>query len=184
MWDYKNSLASIFFIGPLRINSFKMYWGKKLLNDLISKITDLLIVKFIKNTNPEKKVANPAIRRKYAYLEAYVSIVGNLLLAAIKVVLGLFLNSISLLADAAHTAADVLTSIVVLLGFKLSSSPADEKHPFGHGRIELIATLVISAMLFLVGFEFAKSSYERLISNTPVKGSYTIALIMILGAVI
>jgi len=160
-----------------------MYWGTKLLNNLVSKITDLFIIKFIKNTKPEKKISDPATRRKYAYLEAYVSIVGNLLLSAVKVALGLFLNSISLLADAAHTAADVLTSIVVLLGFKLSSSPADEKHPFGHGRIELIATLVISAMLFLVGFEFAKSSYERLLSNTPVKGSYIIALIMIFGAI-
>ena len=153
------------------------------MNNLTGKITDLFIIKFIKDTKPEKKVSDPALRRRYAYLEAYVSIVGNLLLSAIKVALGLFLNSISLLADAAHTAADVLTSIVVLLGFKLSSSPADEKHPFGHGRIELIATLVISAMLFIVGFEFAKSSYERLISNTPVKGSYIVALIMILGAI-
>ncbi|MGI6585304.1 MAG: cation diffusion facilitator family transporter [Lutisporaceae bacterium] len=153
------------------------------MKNLNSKITDLFIVKFIKGVKPEKKVTDPVIRRKYAYLEAYVSIVGNLLLAAVKTVLGLFLNSISLLADAAHTASDVLTSIVVLLGFKMSSSPADEKHPFGHGRIELIATLIISAMLFIVGFEFAKSSYERLLSNTAVKGSFVVALIMVLGAV-
>ena len=153
------------------------------MNNLTGKITDLFIIKFIKDTKPEKKVSDPALRRRYAYLEAYVSIVGNLLLSAIKVALGLFLNSISLLADAAHTAADVLTSIVVLLGFKLSSSPSDEKHPFGHGRIELIATLIISAMLFIVGFEFAKSSYERLLSNTPVRGSYIVALIMIIGAI-
>jgi len=153
------------------------------MNNLVSKSTDYLIMKFIKNVKPEKKVVDPIIRRKYAYLEAYVSIFGNLLLAAIKAALGLLLNSISLLADAAHTAADVLTSIVVLLGFKLSSSPADEKHPYGHGRVELIATLVISAMLFIVGFEFAKSSYTRFISNTAVKGSLLVAFIMILGAV-
>jgi cation diffusion facilitator family transporter len=154
------------------------------MNNLVTKSTDHLIVKFIKNVKPEKKVADPAIRRKYAYLEAYVSILGNLFLAAVKVAMGLMLNSISLLADAAHTAADVLTSIVVLLGFKLSSSPADEKHPYGHGRVELIATLVISVMLFIVGAEFAKSSYDRLISNTAVKGSFVVALIMVLGAIL
>lgn len=151
--------------------------------NIINRITDRFILTFIKDVKPEQKVTDSVKRKKYAYLEAYVSIIGNLLLAAIKVVLGLFLNSISLLADAAHTAADVLTSIVVLLGFKLSSSPADEKHPYGHGRIELIATLAISMMLFIVGFEFAKSSYDRLIANTEVKGSYIIALIMVLGAI-
>ncbi|KUO73534.1 MAG: cobalt transporter [Clostridia bacterium BRH_c25] len=152
------------------------------MNNLVSKTTDHLIVKFIKNTIPEKKVTNPLLRRKYAYLEAYVSIAGNLVLAAIKGVLGLMLNSISLLADAAHTAADVLTSIVVLLGFKLSNSPADEKHPYGHGRIEFIATFIIAIMLLAVGIEFGQSSYARFISNAAVKGSYAVAFVMLLGA--
>ena len=153
------------------------------MNNLVSKSSDRLIVKFLKNVKPENKVSDPIIRRKYAYLEAYVSIVGNLLLAVVKVILGLLLNSISLLADAAHTASDVLTSIVVLFGFKLSSSPADEKHPYGHGRIEFIATLIISIMLFVVGAEFGKSSYTRLISNAEVKGSFIVALVMVFGAV-
>ena len=153
------------------------------MNNLVSKSTNFMIVKFIKNAKPDKKVTDSLIRRKYAYLEAYVSIAGNLILAAIKIAFGLMLNSISLLADAAHTAADVLTSIVVLLGFKLSSSPADEKHPFGHGRIEFISTFVISIMLFVVGIEFGKSSYDRIISNTAVQGSYIVAFVMVLGAV-
>jgi len=152
-------------------------------NNLISKITDCLILIFIKNAKPEKKVSDQVTRRKYAYLEAYVSIIGNLALAALKVVLGLTLNSISLLADAAHTAADVLTSIIVLLGFKLSSSPADDKHPYGHGRVEFIATFVISLMLLVVGAEFAKSSYSRLISNAEVKGSIGVVAVMLFGAV-
>lgn len=154
------------------------------MNNLVSKSTDFLIFKFIRNSNPGGRVTNPITRQKYAYLEAYISIVGNLLLAAIKMALGLLLNSISLLADAVHTAADVMTSIVVLLGFKLSSTPADEKHPYGHGRLEFIATFIISLMLFLVGIEFAKSSYTRLISNTEVKGSIIVVVIMILGAII
>lgn len=153
------------------------------MNNLVTKGTDILILKFLKVDRPSGKVADPKLRRRYAYLEAYVSIVGNLILAAIKVALGLLMNSISLLADAAHTAADVLTSIVVLLGFKLSSTPADDKHPFGHGRIEFIATLAISVMLLVVGVEFAKSSYTRLVSDVAVKGSYAVAAAMLAGAV-
>ncbi len=153
------------------------------MSNFVSRSTDSLIELFIKGNKPEKSVKDPNLRRKYAYLEAYVSIVGNLLLAIVKVFMGLMLNSISLLADAAHTASDVMTSIVVLLGFKLSSSPADDKHPYGHGRIEFIATLIIAMMLLAVGFEFGKSSYARLLSNTSVKGSYIVALAMVLGAV-
>jgi len=154
------------------------------MNKCITKSTDYLISKFANRSNLGGRVTDTILRRKYAYLEAYISIAGNLILAAIKMVLGLLLNSISLLADAAHTASDVMTSIVVLLGFKLSSSPADEKHPYGHGRLEFIATFIISLMLLVVGIEFGKSSYARLISNEEVKGSIIVVLIMILGALI
>lgn len=153
------------------------------MNSLVNKSVNYLIVKFVKDTKLDNKVTDPALRKKYAYLEAWISIIGNLFLSALKIFMGLMLNSISLLADAAHTAADVVTSVVVLFGFKLSSSPADEKHPYGHGRIEFIATLVISIMLIIVGVEFAKSSYERFISNTAVKSSLVVAAVMVAGAI-
>jgi len=154
------------------------------MNNLIKKSTDCLILKFLKPSKLDHEVTDPAMRKKYAYLEAWVSIVGNLTLSAIKIVLGLMLNSISLLADAAHTASDVATSVVVLLGFKFSSSPADKKHPYGHGRAEFIATLLISIMLILVGVEFGKTSYERFVSPSVVGGNFVVALIMLLGALI
>ena len=153
------------------------------MNKFVSKSVDFMIIKFLNENNLDKRVTNPTLRKKYAYLEAWVSIVGNLFLAIVKIILGLMLNSISLLADAAHTEADVMTSIVVLLGFKISSSPADEKHPYGHGRIEFIASLVISVMLLYVGVEFGKSSYNRLVTNEAVKGSYAVAVIMVIAAV-
>lgn len=154
------------------------------MNNIISRSTDFMIRKFLRISNAEKKVNDPLLRKKLAYLEAWVSIFGNTLLAAVKIIFGLLLNSISLLADAAHTASDVITSIVVLFGFKLSSSPADEKHPYGHGRIEFIATFIISVMLIFVGVEFGISSYTRLIENTAVKGSFLVAIVMVIGAVI
>jgi cation diffusion facilitator family transporter len=153
------------------------------MNKIVQKTVDYMIIHFLKEKQLSQKVIDAETRKKYAYLEAWVSIIGNFLLAAIKVLFGLMLNSISLLADAAHTASDVLTSVVVLMGFKLSSSPADEKHPYGHGRIEFLATLLIAVMLIIVGVEFGKTSYDRLISNTQVKGSFAVAVVMIAGAI-
>ncbi|WP_422447720.1 cation diffusion facilitator family transporter [Thermoanaerobacterium sp. DL9XJH110] len=153
------------------------------MNRLVTRSVDFLISFFLKEKKMSDKITDETVRKKYAYLEAWVSIVGNLALAAVKIFFGIMLNSISLMADAVHTASDILTSVVVLLGFKFSSSPADEKHPYGHGRIEFIATLIIAIMLILVGVEFGKSSYQRLIINTPVRGSYPVALVMFFGAV-
>ena len=127
-------------------------------------------------------MSDPKLRSQYAFLEAGVSIAGNLVLAVLKVILGLAMNSISLLADAVHTASDVLTSIVVMLGFKIAQMPADEKHPFGHGRVEFLSTLVIAGLLTYVGVEFGKSSYSRLMAGVPVKGSLVVAVVMVVGA--
>lgn len=152
------------------------------MKNFIKKTTNFILHRFTGVTDFPERVTDPSIRQKYAYLEAWISIIGNLLLAGIKVFFGIILNSISLLADAAHTASDVLTSIVVLLGFKISSSPADEKHPYGHGRIEFIASLIIAVMLTMVGVEFGKTSYERFILNAAVKGSFGVSGVMIVGA--
>lgn len=141
-------------------------------------ITDYLLKNTVElpNFQPMDK---PEYRKKVAYLEAWVSIIGNIILAAIKMVLGIMLNSISMLADAVHTASDVLTSLVVILGFKMSSIPADERHPYGHGRIEFIATLLIALMLLGVGVKFGYDSYQRYLINTPVSGSYLVVIFMI-----
>nr|WP_274964245.1 cation diffusion facilitator family transporter [Tepidanaerobacter syntrophicus] len=152
-------------------------------NKKVKSINNYLIALFLKENDFPLRVTDPQLRKKYAYLEAWVSIVGNLVLAAIKIFFGLTLNSISLMADAIHTASDVLTSIVVLLGFKFSSSPADEKHPYGHGRIESLATLLIAAMLIVVGVQFGQTSWSRFIANTPVKGSFMVAGVMVVGAI-
>ncbi len=141
-----------------------------------------LIRRYTTQTLVDANVIDPDIRTQYAYLEAWVSIIGNLVLSVVKIALGLLLNSISLLADAAHTAADVLTSVVVLVGFRMAKAPADEKHPFGHGRVEFLSSLLIAVLLMLVGAEFGWTSYQRLIEGTAVKGSLTVAIVMLVGA--
>ena len=106
---------------------------------------------------------DPDVRAKYGYLEAAVSIIFNFILFGIKLVLGLLINSIALIADAVHTLSDVGTSLVVILGFNISKKPSDKEHPFGHGRVEYVATLIIATSLILVGFGFVMQSVERII---------------------
>ena len=77
------------------------------MKNFIDKIINYMISNFLKESNFEKKVTEPTLRKKFAYLESWVSIISNLILAILKVIMGLALNSISLLADAAHTSADV-----------------------------------------------------------------------------
>jgi cation diffusion facilitator family transporter len=102
------------------------------------------------------------VRARYGFLQGTVSIIGNTALAVLKFLLGWMTNSIALMADAFHTGSDVLTSLVVLIGFWTAKKPADMDHPYGHGRIEPIATLIISFLLIWVGIQFARASYDRL----------------------
>jgi cation diffusion facilitator family transporter len=106
---------------------------------------------------------DPIIRAKYGYLEAIASIVGNTLLFLLKLGLGLFVNSIALIADSIHSLSDVSTSGVVIFGFKAATKKPDKEHPFGHGRAEYIATLIIAILLILVGIGFIQQSLERIV---------------------
>lgn len=124
---------------------------------------------------PQKKTR----RKDLGYLEAWVSIFSNVLLFMVKFIFGLRLNSISLKADAFHTLSDVLTSIIVLLGFKMGSKPADEEHPFGHGRIEQIATLVIAILLLIVSYDLGKTSIMRILHPQSVESNIFIVIFMI-----
>lgn len=121
-------------------------------------------------------------RASIARLEGWTSILGNFFLSIIKVILGLSLGSISLLADAVHTASDIATSAVVLVGFKIAQRPADDKHPYGHARAETTATLIISVLLIITGLTFGKASIERLIAPVTVGGSISVAIVMIFSA--
>ncbi|MGE5599252.1 MAG: cation diffusion facilitator family transporter [Bacteroidota bacterium] len=123
------------------------------------------------------------VRQTAGVLEAWVSIIGNILLFAIKFAIGTVIHSISLIADSFHTLSDVLTSIVVLAGFKISRRAPDDEHPFGHGRGESIATLVIALLLVLVGAEFLIQSVRRLLHPAPVAGTPLVVGVMVLSGI-
>jgi cation diffusion facilitator family transporter len=116
----------------------------------------------------DEKITDPKRRAKYAYLEACVSIVGNVLLFAFKLILGIFINSIALITDAFHTLSDTASSVVVILGFKAAKRDPDKEHPFGHGRFEYITTLVIAVLLLVTGAEFIWQALERLIGGVEI----------------
>jgi cation diffusion facilitator family transporter len=128
--------------------------------------------------SPEKNLS----RKRIGYLEAWVSIIGNVLLFLLKLLIGVAINSLSLIADAFHSLSDVLTSIVVLVGFKFGEKPADKEHPFGHGRIEIIATLIIAFLLIVVTYDLGKSAVLRIISPQKVKFSSIAIIFMIASA--
>jgi cation diffusion facilitator family transporter len=122
-------------------------------------------------------------RVKGGVFEGTVSIIGNILLTALKLIFALVTNSIALLADAVHTASDVLTSAVVVAGFRMAKRPADIDHPYGHGRIEPIATLIISVLLFWAGIEFAHAAYDRLRQPPDIKWNAVAFGLMVFSAV-
>ncbi|MBR2181704.1 MAG: cation transporter [Oscillospiraceae bacterium] len=125
----------------------------------MTKLITRLFIKDAENTG------NPAVRTRYGVVSSTVGIVCNLFLAVLKFILGILSHSIAVTADAANNLSDSASSVVTLVGFKLSSKPADREHPFGHGRIEYICALVIAFLVLLVGFELGKTSVSRITSG-------------------
>lgn len=121
--------------------------------------------RFIRNCD---NVDDPAVRRAYGVLCGCVGIALNVLLFAGKLLAGLATGSIAITADAANNLSDAGSSVVTLLGFKLSAHAPDRGHPFGHGRLEYISGLVVSMVIVLMGVELGKSSIEQILRPQPV----------------
>lgn len=124
-----------------------------------------LVNSFIKNS---KNIKDEKVRNAYGYLGGIIGILINAILFAIKLSVGLISGSIAVTADAFNNLSDAASSVITIVGFKLASKPADEQHPFGHGRVEYISALIVSFMVMFVGFQFVKASFERIKSPTPV----------------
>ena len=109
-------------------------------------------------------------RKKYIQLEGWVSIIGNTLLFIVKYWAGVVTGSLALIADAWHTMSDTISSVIVLIAGRVSRKPADDEHPFGHGRAEHIAVIIIGVLLAIIAFEFVVSSIEKF--GTKVKTNF------------
>lgn len=124
-------------------------------------LSQFLVNKFIKDHDNTHDIK---VRNSYGFLGGIIGILVNVVLFTIKLSVGLITSSISITADAFNNLSDAASSIITILGFKLSSMPADKEHPFGHGRIEYISALIVAFMVMLVGVQFIKSSFQKIIN--------------------
>ncbi len=140
-------------------------------------MTDFLSKLFVKDY---KNYTDPKIRAKYGTFASAVGIFVNIMLALVKLFLGIITGAISITADALNNLSDVGTSVVSLVGFKLASKPADKEHPFGHARIDYIASMVVSFIILLVGAELLIDSVKMLFDSTARTQSIGILTFIIL----
>lgn len=112
------------------------------------------------------------------------SLVLNIVLFGIKLWAGIISNSVALVADAWHTLSDSISSVAVLIGLKVSSQPADKKHPYGHGRAEIISAVVVGVLLAVVGFNFLIESFLKLRSHEEVHYGMVAIVVTIISIVV
>ena len=136
----------------------------------------LLLRLFVKNYADTK---DPAVRSQYGKLAGWVGIFCNILLFAGKLLVGTLCKSVSITADAFNNLSDASSSVVTLLGFKLSEKPADREHPYGHHRMEYLSGLCVAAMILLVGAELVKTSASRILHPEPVEFSLATVLVLV-----
>lgn len=139
-------------------------------------MTSLLIRAFIKT--PEN-TSNPVVRRRYGNVAGAVGIVTNLLLFVVKIIVGTMSGSIAVTADAVNNLSDSGSSLVTLVGFKLSGKPADSGHPFGHGRMEYIAGLMVSFIIVIIGYQLIVSSVQKILH--PQETAYDLYVLAVLA---
>ena len=139
-------------------------------------MTKLLLRLFVKNYDEPQK---PKIRAAVGKLSGAVGIGSNILLFALKLLVGTLSGSVSITADAMNNLSDAASAIVTLIGFKLAEKPADEDHPYGHARYEYLSGLAVAAMIIVIGFELAKTSVQKIIAPTAVEFSIPVAVVLI-----
>lgn len=120
-------------------------------------------------------------RTKISTLTSFTGLMLNILLSVIKVLLFVFTGSVSILADAINNITDSISSVVTIVGVKFSVKPADKKHPYGHGRIEYLAALIVASFVFVAGIEFVRVSYDRIINPKHINYSYISVALMLLS---
>ena len=143
-------------------------------------MSDFLFEKLLwKNRNAK----DPKVRTKFGFISGIAGIILNLLLFIVKLIVGILSSSVAATADAFNNLSDAGSSIITLLCFKIASNPADKDHPFGHGRIEYVSSLVVSIAIIITGLGFVKSSIEK-IFNPEDLGFDAFSLIILIFSVL
>ena len=140
-------------------------------------MTALLIRLFVRDRN---NVTDPRVRSRYGALSGIVGIVMNILLFAAKLMIGMLTASVSIQADAFNNLSDAGSSVISLISFRISAKPADRDHPFGHARMEYVASMIVSFLILLVGAELLKSSVTKIFSGVS-RDAFSWIAVLVLG---
>ncbi|MFV0517125.1 MAG: cation diffusion facilitator family transporter [Aminipila sp.] len=136
---------------------------------------------FIKDYENTK---DPTVREKYGKLAGIVGIISNLFLCLMKVIIGIFVNSIAIIADGINNLADASSSIITLIGFKLAAMPEDEEHPYGHARIEYLTGLIVSVIIMVLGLQLLKTSIDKVIHPEPMQFSLITIIVLLIAILV
>lgn len=137
----------------------------------------LLTKIFIKSND----INDSKVRTKYGLLSGIVGIVSNIIISIGKIISGSIVGSIAIIADGINNVSDTASSIIMFFGFRLSATPPDRKHPFGHKRIEYIAGVIVAVMIIVVGIILVKSSFEKIIHPIVLDFTFYYLIIIILS---
>jgi len=143
-------------------------------------VFEALTNRFIPNTKESAQV----YRTKIGVFQGWISVLVNSILFIFKLVICVMVGAVSVIADAVHTLSDVVSSIVVIWGFKQAEKPADVEHPYGHGRAEYIATLIIAILLCVAGIEFIEASIDRIQNPEQVVAEWWMILILMVTIIL
>lgn len=143
-------------------------------------MTNLLLKLFVKNYDDVK---NAQVRQAYGVFSGIVGIICNLILFGLKFFAGWITGSVSISADAFNNLSDAGSSIITLVGFKMAGKPADTEHPFGHGRIEYIAGMIVSAVIIVMAIELFKDSVDKIFHPEAMEIS-VISVVILVGSIL
>ena len=141
-------------------------------------MTEFLVRHFVKDYKEVKKVS---VRTAYGVLASIVGIFCNVFLFGVKFIIGILTGSVSVTADAFNNLSDAGSSVISFIGVKIASKPADQSHPFGHGRMEYIAALVVAFLILQVGFTFLKDSFGKILHPAELEFQIVSVLILVLS---
>lgn len=141
----------------------------------------ILIKTFVKDYNNTSDIK---VRESYGTLAGIIGIICNMILFSTKLTIGFLMNSIAISSDAFNNLSDTGSSMVALIGAKLSGKDPDFEHPYGHGRFEYIASLIISFIIMLVGIELLKSSFDKVLNPEPITFNPILIAILVLSILI
>ncbi|MFV0439914.1 MAG: cation diffusion facilitator family transporter [Lachnospirales bacterium] len=143
--------------------------NKYLINKLLSKKYD---------------INDPENRENIGIITAIIGVISNIFLFTVKIAIGLFMNSLSIMSDSFNNLSDSLSSCVSLFALNISQKPADEEHPFGHGRSEYIASFVVAFIILLIGWEFMQVSFKKILNPEQINFSANALLILFVTVII